>query len=116
MTALLPWRARWINLRAAALTFATGHHHYFATGCLHGRCDHCSATVGVTGPKIRNVCKFCPANCGCPHDVEERTGDREPAARWTCTKCGNRLSPCDVCAGPSLCGDGFCGAHTEDVA
>ena len=55
MTApMIPWRARWLVLRAALLTLVTGRHYYVSTACLHGRGGDC-----------RVVCKWCPASCVC---------------------------------------------------
>lgn len=62
-TATIPWRSRWINLRAAFMTLATGRHHYPSTACLHGVESYCAAMTGWQGEKRPSTCKFCDAAC-----------------------------------------------------
>jgi hypothetical protein len=70
----IDWPARWLNLRAAVLTLATGRHHYVATGCIHGNHAHCRSTVSATGGgKNPGTCKFCPATCECGRCNHSRT-------------------------------------------
>ena len=59
------WRTRWLMLRAALLTLATGAHHYLSTGCIAGRHDYCSAASGSAGEKRPARSKFSDAPCIC---------------------------------------------------
>jgi hypothetical protein len=36
--------------------------------------------------------------------------------RWTCRKCGGRLSSCVACGDPAHCGDVYCDTHDETTA
>jgi hypothetical protein len=59
----IPWRSRWVNLRAAFMTLATGRHHYVSTACLDGVEGYCGAMTGMQGVKRPSTCKFCDAAC-----------------------------------------------------
>lgn len=62
-TTTISWRNRWIYLRAAFMTLATGRHHYVSTACLDGVEGYCAAMTGMQGVKRPRTCKFCDARC-----------------------------------------------------
>lgn len=62
----LSWRTRWLLLRCALQTLATGRHVYVATSCIHGDHAYCQRGVrGDGGPKRPATCKFASEPCAC---------------------------------------------------
>jgi hypothetical protein len=62
---VIPWRLRFLALRAAARQAVTGRHVYLSTGCLAGQHDYCRSMTGMQGQKRPARAKFSDAPCIC---------------------------------------------------